>query len=165
MEFPLSLVSISITANNGEVDEAHRELLDSRLLPVNANKTLPVWQYFAMVKDGPIMCNGIQNVYYCLLCLKKRLGKFLDSLVAVYNGITGNTHKHIASMHASLHLACKRQLLEPKQLISISTFASASTNNIRAFIKSDNDAIIKCLHSHGWLLIARHYCRLPLMST
>jgi hypothetical protein len=35
------------------------ELLDSRLVAVNTNKTLPVWKYFAMVKDGPIMRNRI----------------------------------------------------------------------------------------------------------
>jgi hypothetical protein len=65
----------------------------------------------------------------------------LDNLVAIYNGTTGNVHKHMASMHSSLHLAHKRQSLEPKQLISISTSAFASTNNIRAFIKSDNDVV------------------------
>jgi len=65
----------------------------------------------------------------------------LDNLVAIYNGTTGNVHKHMASMHSSLHLAHKRQLLEPKQLISISTSAFASTNNIRAFIKNDNDVV------------------------
>ncbi len=127
-------------ANDREVDEAPHKLLNLRLMLVSANKTSPVWQYFAMVKDGPIMCNRIQYVYWCL-CLKKHPCKFLDNLVAIYNGTTGNVHKHMASMHSSLHLAHKRQLLEPKQLISISTSAFASTNNIRAFIKSDNDVV------------------------
>jgi hypothetical protein len=32
------------------------------------------------------MCNGIQYVYYCLFYLKKCPCKFLDNLVAIYNG-------------------------------------------------------------------------------
>ncbi len=83
-------------------------------MSVSAHKTSPVWQYFAMVKDRPIMRNRIRYVYCCLLCMKKRLGKFLDSLLAIYNGTIGNTHKHIASMHPNLHLARKRKLFEPK---------------------------------------------------
>jgi hypothetical protein len=83
-------------------------------VPINANKTSPVWQYFAMVKDGPIKRNKIQYVYCCLLCLKKCPHKFLDSLVAIYNDTTGNVHKHITSKHSSLHLARKHQSLEPK---------------------------------------------------
>jgi len=142
MESPAPLVSISATANDGEVNEAPCELLDSQLVPVNANKTSSVWQYFAMVKDEPIMQNGIHYVSSCLLCLKKCLGKFLNSLVAIYNGTTGNAHKHIASMHPSLHLAHKHQSLEPKQVISISTFASTSANNICAFIENGNDVVI-----------------------
>jgi hypothetical protein len=137
---------MSAVANDKEVDEALHELLDSRLVSINANKTSPVWQYFAMVKDRSITCNGIQYVYCCLLCLKKRPGKFLDSLVAIYNDTSGNAHKHIASTHSSLHLVHKCQSLEPKQLILISTSTSVSTNNIRAFIESNNDAIIKRVH-------------------
>jgi len=34
-----------------EVDEAPHEPLDSQLVPISANKTSLVWQYFAMVKD------------------------------------------------------------------------------------------------------------------
>jgi hypothetical protein len=49
----------------------------------------------------------------------------------------------MASTHPNLHLVRKRQWLEPKQLISISTSASVSANNIRNFIKNDNDAIIE----------------------
>jgi hypothetical protein len=79
---------------------------------VSANKTSPVRQYFAMVKDG-ITRNGIQYIYYCLLCLKKRLGKFLDYLVAIYKGTTGNAHKHIVSTHPNMHLALKCQSLKP----------------------------------------------------
>ncbi len=92
--------------------------------------------------------------------MKKRPSKFLDSLVTIYNGITGNTHKHIASTHPSLHLARKHQSLEPKQLISISTFASMSANNIRAFIVNDNDIIIERVHALiTWLVVN---CKVPL---
>jgi hypothetical protein len=59
MESLAPSVSISVTANDGEVDKVPHELLDSRLMSVSVNKTSPVWQYFAMVKDGPIMHNGI----------------------------------------------------------------------------------------------------------
>jgi hypothetical protein len=114
MESPAPSINISALTNDGEVDEVLHELLDSRLVPINANKTSPVWQYFAMVKDGPITRNKIQYVYCCLLCLKKCPHKLLDSLVAIYNDITGNVRKHIASKHPSLHLAPKHQLLKPK---------------------------------------------------
>jgi hypothetical protein len=83
--------------------------------------------------------------------MKKCPHKFLDSLVAIYNDTTGNAHKHIAFRHPSLHLARKHQSLEPKQLISISTSTSVSTNNICAFIKNGNDAIIERVHA----LVAR----------
>jgi hypothetical protein len=53
MESPAPSINISASTNDGEVDEALHELLDSRLVPISANKTSPVWQYFAMVKDGP----------------------------------------------------------------------------------------------------------------
>jgi hypothetical protein len=43
-------------------------------------------------------------------------------------------------------LARKCQSLEPKQLISILTFTSASTNNICASIESGNDTVIKRVH-------------------
>jgi len=129
-------------------------------MPVSTNKTLPMWQYFAMVKDGLIMHNKIQYVYCCLLCLKKHPSKFLDSLVTIYNGITGNAHKHIASTHPSLHLARKHQSLEPKHLISISTFASTSANNIHAFIENDNDIVIERVHALvAWLVVN---CKAPL---
>ncbi len=59
----MPLVNISAMTNDGEVDEALRELLDLRLMPVNANKTLLVWQYFTMVKDGLITRNAIQYVF------------------------------------------------------------------------------------------------------
>jgi len=59
--------------------------------------------------------------------------------------------KHIASRHLSLHLARKHQSLEPKQLISISTSTSVSTNNIRTFIKNGNDVVIEHIHA----LVAR----------
>jgi hypothetical protein len=72
-------------------------------------------------------------------------------LVAIYNDTTGNAHKHIASRHPSLHLARKHQSLEPKQLISISISRSVSINNIRAFIKNGNDAVIERVHA----LVAR----------
>jgi hypothetical protein len=115
-----------------------------------------MWQYFTMVKDGPITRNKIQYVYCCLLCLKKHPCKFLDSLVAIYNGTTGNAHKHIASMHPSLHLAHKHQSFEPKQLILISTSASASANNIHAFIKSNNNTVIERIHTLiAWLVVNR----------
>ncbi len=77
--------------------------------------------------------------------------KFLDSLVAIYNDTTGNACKHIASKHPSLHLAPKHQSLKPKQLISISTSTSMSTNNIHAFIKNGNDVVIERVHA----LVAR----------
>jgi hypothetical protein len=59
MESPAPSVSILALTNDGEVDEAPHESLDLRLVPINANKTSPVWQYFAMVKDGPITRNKI----------------------------------------------------------------------------------------------------------
>jgi len=59
MESPAPSVSISASANDGEVDEAPHEPLDLRLVPINTNKTSLVWQYFAMVKDGPITRNKI----------------------------------------------------------------------------------------------------------
>jgi hypothetical protein len=83
MESPAPSISISTTANDGKVDEAPHELLDSRVMSVSVNKKSSVWKYFAMVKDKSITRNGIQYVYCCLLCLKKRLGKFLDTLVAI----------------------------------------------------------------------------------
>jgi hypothetical protein len=151
MESPTPSINISASTNDGEVDEALHESLDSRLVPISANKTSPVWQYFAMVKDGPITRNKIQYIYCCLLCLKKCPHKFLDSLVAIYNDTTSNVRKHIASKHLSLHLAPKHQSLKPKQLISISTFTSMSTNNIHAFIKNGNDVVIERVHA----LVAR----------
>jgi hypothetical protein len=147
MVSPAPSVSISALANDKEVDEVPRELLNSQLVSISANKTSPMWQYFAMVKDMPITHNRIQYVYYYLLCLKKCPSKFLDSLVAIYNGTTGNAHKHIASTHPSLHLASKHQSFKPKQLISISTSTSASTNNIRAFTESNNDTVIERVHA------------------
>jgi hypothetical protein len=131
-------------------------------VPINANKTSPVWQYFAMVKDGPITRNKIQYVYCCLLCLKKCPHKFLDNLVAIYNDTTGNVHKHIASRHPSLHLARKHQSLEPKQLISISTSTSMSTNNIRVFIKNGNDVVIERVHGTCIHCTAGHQSQGPL---
>ncbi len=151
MESPAPSISISASTNDGEVDEALHEPLDSRLVPINANKTSSVWQYFAMVKDGPITRNKIQYVYCCLLCLKKCPHKFLDSLVAIYNDTTDNARKHIASKHLSLHMAPKHQSFKPKQLISISTSTSMSTNNIHTFIKNGNDAVIERVHA----LVAR----------
>ena len=124
-----------------------------------------------MVKDGPLMRNGIQYVWNCLLCLKKGPGKFLDNVVAIYNGTTSNAHKHMASTHPSLHLAGKCQSLEPKQLISITTFAFASTNNIRAFIESVNNAVIKHIHALfagdnlTWSLTVRRRCCSPPLSS
>jgi hypothetical protein len=44
MESPVPSVSILAPTNDGEVDEAPHEPLDSRLVPINANKTSPVWQ-------------------------------------------------------------------------------------------------------------------------
>jgi hypothetical protein len=87
-------------------------------------------------------------------------------LVAIYNGTTGNVHKHMASMHPSLHLARKRQLFEPKQLILISISAYVSANNIRTFIKAMTPSLNAFTHLlHGWLSTARRRCCLPLMST
>jgi hypothetical protein len=151
MESLVPSISISTPSNDGKVDEAFHEPLDSQLVPISAHKTLPVWQYFTMVKDRPITCNKIQYVYYCLLCLKKCPHKFLDNLVAIYNDTTSNAHKPITSRHLSLHLACKHQSLKPKQLISILTFASTSANNICAFIENGNDDVIEHVH----MLIAR----------
>jgi hypothetical protein len=108
MESPTPSVNISITTNDGEVDEAPRQLLESWLMPINVNKTSPMWQYFTMVKDMSIMCNGIQYVYYYLLCLKKCPCKFLDNLVTIYNDTTDNAHKHIVFTHPRLHLARER---------------------------------------------------------
>jgi hypothetical protein len=42
MESLVPSVSISVTANDGEVDEMPCKLLDLRLVSVNANKTSPV---------------------------------------------------------------------------------------------------------------------------
>ncbi|CAM6029314.1 unnamed protein product [Sphagnum balticum] len=117
-----------------------------------------------MVKDGPIMHNRIQYVSCCLLCLKKRPGKFLDSLVTIYNGTTSNVHKHIASMHPSLHLARKCQSFEPKQLISISTSVSVSANNICPFIKSSNDIVIERVHAFDARLVVNHKALLSLAT-
>jgi TusA-related sulfurtransferase len=95
-----------------------------------------------------------------LLCLKKCPGKFLDSLVTIYNDTTGNAHKHITCTDPSLHLARKCQSLEPKQLILILISASASANNIHTFIESNNDAVIKRVHVLiTWLVIN---CKAPL---
>jgi TusA-related sulfurtransferase len=160
MESPAPSVNISASTNDGEVDKAPHEPLDSRLVSISINKTSRVWQYFTMVKDGPITRNKIQYVYCCLLCLKKCPHKFLDSLVAIYNDTTGNVHKHITSRHPSLHPARKHQSLEPKQLILILTSTSVSTNNIRAFIKNGNDVVIERIHA----LVARLVinCKAPL---
>jgi len=167
MESPAPSVSISAPTNDGEVNEAPHEPCDSWLVPINTNKTSPMWQYFAMVKDGPIMRNKIQYVYCCLLCLKKCPHKFLDNLVAIYNDTTGNAHKHITSRHPSLQLARKHQSLELKQLISISTSTSVSTNNIRASSRMATMLSLNVfMHSlHGWSSTARRRYRLPLMST
>jgi hypothetical protein len=86
--------------------------------------------------------------------------KFLDSLVAIYNGTTGNIHKHIASTHLSLHLAYKCQTFKPKRLILISTFAFVSTNNIHAFIESGNNAVIERVHAFLAQLVVN--CNEPL---
>jgi hypothetical protein len=59
MESPAPSVSISALTNDGEVDEVPHEPLDLRLVPIIANKTSLVWQYFAMVKDEPITRNKI----------------------------------------------------------------------------------------------------------
>jgi len=59
MESPAPSVSISAPTNDGEVDEVPHEPLDLRLVPISANKTSPVWQYFTMVKDEPITRNKI----------------------------------------------------------------------------------------------------------
>ncbi|CAM6030958.1 unnamed protein product [Sphagnum balticum] len=163
MESPAPSVNILVVANDEEVDKVPLELFNSWLVSINANNTSLVWQYFAMVKDGPITCNGIQYVYCCLLCLKKHPGKFLDSLVTIYNGITGNAHKQIASTHPSFHLARKRQLFKPKQLISISTSTFVSANNIHAFIESNNDVVIKRVHGLITRLVVN--CKVPLLHT
>jgi hypothetical protein len=164
MESPAPSVSISVPTNDGEVNEVFHELLDSRLVPISVNKTSSVWQYFAMVKDGPITRNKIQYVYCCLLCLKKCPHKFLDNLVAIYNDTTGNAHKHFASRHPSLHLAHKHQSFEPKHLISISTSTFVSTNNIRAFIKNGNDAVIECVHALVTRLVINRKALLSLAT-
>jgi hypothetical protein len=164
MESPAPSISISASTNDGEVDEALHESLDSRLVPISANKTSPVWQYFAMVKDGPITRNKIQYVYCCLLCLKKCPHKFLDSLVAIYNDTTGNARKHIASKHPSLHLTPKHQSLKPKQLISISTSTSMSTNNIQAFVKNGNDVVIERVHALVARLVVNRQAPLSLAT-
>ncbi|CAM6023620.1 unnamed protein product [Sphagnum balticum] len=117
-----------------------------------------------MIKDRPITRNRIQYVYCYLLCMKKRLGKFLDSLVTIYNGTTGNTHRHIASMHPNLHLARKHKSFEPKQLISISTSASTSANNIHAFIENNNNAIIEHVHTFIAWLVVNHKVLLSLAT-
>jgi hypothetical protein len=59
MESHVPLINILATANDMEVDKAPHELLDSWFVPISTNKTLSVWQYFAMVKDEPITHNGI----------------------------------------------------------------------------------------------------------
>jgi hypothetical protein len=59
MEAPTPSISILVTANDGEVDEAPHELFNSWLVPVSSNKTSLAWQYFAMVNDEQITCNGI----------------------------------------------------------------------------------------------------------
>jgi TusA-related sulfurtransferase len=69
----------------------------------------------------------------------------------MYNDTIDNARKHIASKHPSLHLAPKHQSLKPKELISISTSTSMSTNNIHAFIKNGNDVVIERVHA----LVAR----------
>jgi hypothetical protein len=45
MESPAPSVSILAPTNDGDVDEAPHEPLDSRLVPISANKTLPVWRH------------------------------------------------------------------------------------------------------------------------
>jgi hypothetical protein len=164
MDSPAPSISISASTNDGEVDEALHEPLDSRLVPISVNKTSPVWQYFAMVKDGPITRNKIQYVYCCLLCLKKCPHKFLDSLVAIYNDTTGNARKHIASKHPSLHLAHKHQSFKPKQLISILISTSMSTNNIHAFIKNGNDVVIERVHALVAQLVVNRQALLSLAT-
>jgi hypothetical protein len=59
MESPAPLVNILAPTNDREVDETLHELFNSWLVLVNANKTSLAWQYFTMVKDEPITCNGI----------------------------------------------------------------------------------------------------------
>jgi hypothetical protein len=63
MESLTPLVSISTMTNDEEVDKVPRELLNSWLMPIGANKASSVWQYFAMVKDGLIKRNGIHYIY------------------------------------------------------------------------------------------------------
>jgi hypothetical protein len=77
---------------------------------------------------------------------------------------TGNAHKHIASRHPSLHPARKHQLLEPKQLILISTSTSVSTNNIHAFIKNGNNAVIERIHALVAWLVINHKAPLSLAT-
>ncbi len=88
----------------------------------------------------------------------------MDSLIAIYNNTTGNTHKHITSTHPSLHHAHKHQLLKPKQLISILISAFANANNIRAFIESGNDTVIKCVHVLIAQLVVNHKASLSLAT-
>lgn len=85
-------------------------------------------------------------------------------MVAIYNCTTGNAHKHMASTHPSLHLARKRQSLEPKQLISISTSAFTSTNNIRAFVEGGNNAIIEHVHALVAKVVVNHKAPLLLAT-
>jgi hypothetical protein len=44
MEYHAPSVNISAAANDEEVDEAPRELLDSQFVSVSADKTSPMWQ-------------------------------------------------------------------------------------------------------------------------
>jgi hypothetical protein len=110
MESPAPSISILAPTNDGELDKVPHEPLDLQLVPISANKTSPMWKYFAMVKDRPITRNKIQYVYCCLLCLKKCPYKFLDSLVAIYNYTTDNAHKHIASRRACIWPASTSRL-------------------------------------------------------
>ncbi|CAM6069436.1 unnamed protein product [Sphagnum tenellum] len=55
MESPAPSVNSLALANDGKVDKVFHESLDSRLVPISVNKTLPMWEYFAMVKDKLIM--------------------------------------------------------------------------------------------------------------
>jgi hypothetical protein len=61
-------------------------------------------------------------------------------------------------------LARKHQSLEPKQLISISTSTFVTTNNIRAFIKNGNDAVIERIHALVARLVINHKAPLSLAT-
>jgi hypothetical protein len=68
-------------------------------------------------------------------------------------------------MHLNLHLARKCQSLKPKHLISVSTFASVSTNNIHTFIESGKDVVNERVHELiTWLVVNRNVTTLTLGS-